>query len=913
MSTGWLRLAWFLTLTLWALGMARPQAALPTNITFTKIMGTDSAAGRFTRITWMGEMPGQAGTFLVVERGSFASWDVDSAHVWKVAKDNQGHWTRSIFLTLGGIWQETQEAGVLSLAFHPDFASNRLYYLFYTPLISGARYSVIQERKAAADFSQDGGDAPRTLLQVARGSSNNYGQHNGGCLAFGPDGYLYAGFGDNLQQTPAQDSTSFLGKIIRIDVNSSDPGLAYHIPADNPFYAGTKAGLRKEIWALGFRNPWRFSFDGSDLWVGEVGENTYEEIDRVAKGGNYGWPCQEGNSGSASGCPNALPPYYQIVHDGGISMSDIIGGMIFRGNAASPVYGQYIYADHVSGSVFAMTMDGSGPTGTVKLGTAPRRISHLTADSKGRLYAVGYGNSSDDESEIYLLDNPALLPDTVSVPLAFTTSSLPAGRANSDYSATLQASGGTPPYTFTVTAGALPAGLAVSGTRISGKPSAAAASVDLELTVSDAAGHSVAKTLNLAIAANRAPHLSSATSATINAGTELVYTAAASDSDGNTVTYAFRSLPAWMAASGATARGTPHAADGNAAFWVVASDGALADSQQVSIKVNHRPPHLTSPASVMATEGSEFLYVAAAVDSDGNALTFTFRSPPAWITATGASARGTPGASDGNTTFRVVVSDGIQADSLLVSITVNHTNHAPLVDSSFTNNTSLAEGDSASLRIVAHDPDGDSLAYAWILDGGTPAAGTARFNYKPGYLAAGVHHLVARVTDPGGASATQSFDFTVTNVALPPACLHAPGAVATGEPFLWGWEGQRDPDLDTASLRFRVAAYRDSALTQSALARDSLSSDRLNDGDRAALAKGIDLFVRVAAFDLKGHTSGFGPVRKYVFAVPVAVVPDRERARKVRAFGLATRPGRVDKDAEKWAEQWFDARGRPAR
>src|SRR6185295_5833320 len=108
------------------------------------------------------------------------------------------------------------EAGVLSLAFHPDFATNRLYYIFYTPILSGARYSVIQERKAAADFSKDAGDAPRNLVQVPRGTTNNYGQHNGGCLAFGPDGYLYAGFGDNVQGTPAHDSTSLLGKIIRI-------------------------------------------------------------------------------------------------------------------------------------------------------------------------------------------------------------------------------------------------------------------------------------------------------------------------------------------------------------------------------------------------------------------------------------------------------------------------------------------------------------------------------------------------------------------------------------------------------------------------------------------------------------------------------------------------------------------------
>src|SRR5262245_59269312 len=198
------------------------------------------------------------------------------------------------FIELRSRVHKEVETGLLGLAFHPSFATNGLVYLNFSELVGG------QLRSVTAEFeSTDGGqtldvDSERDLLTVVKRGSN----HNGGNLAFGPDGFLYIGLGDGGESGNAQDTHSLLGKMLRIDVNARPVGAPYAIPADNPFsgnplcaFGGTSLLDCPEIFATGFRNPWRWSFDrqSGELWVADVGESSFEEVDIVELGGNYGW------------------------------------------------------------------------------------------------------------------------------------------------------------------------------------------------------------------------------------------------------------------------------------------------------------------------------------------------------------------------------------------------------------------------------------------------------------------------------------------------------------------------------------------------------------------------------------------------------------------------------------------------
>jgi hypothetical protein len=197
-----------------------------------------------------------------------------------------------------------------------------------------------------------------------------YENHNGGGLVFGPDdGYLYIGLGDGgLGGDPednGEDPKTLLGSILRIDVDNPVPGgLPYSIPADNPF-AGNEDGYREEIYAYGFRNPWRYSIDpvSGELWVGDVGQDAREEIDLVEKGGNYGWDIMEGTLcyEPETGCATEglLPPVWEYSHDFGVS---VIGGFVYRGSRAPDLIGKYIYADYGSRKVWALTHNGIDAT-----------------------------------------------------------------------------------------------------------------------------------------------------------------------------------------------------------------------------------------------------------------------------------------------------------------------------------------------------------------------------------------------------------------------------------------------------------------------------------------------------------------------------------------------------------------------
>jgi glucose/arabinose dehydrogenase len=268
-----------------------------------------------------------------------------------------------VFLNLIGKVRTSGEAGLLGLAFHPDYAANGEFFVFYiTPIPSRtivARYRVSDDDPNAADPASE-----VILIDVPQPTVF----HNGGQLEFGPDGYLYVAMGDNRVEATAQDLSDLPGSILRIDVDA-DPGPPipyppYAIPPDNPF-ANNADGYRPEIYAYGFRNPWRFSIDDKtrELWVCDVGEDTYEEIDIVAPGRNYGWPLMDGPACFPLGAPcdtagrDLRLPLYTYKHDEGDA---IVGGRRYWGSRLPELAGVFIFADYTSGMIWGLHYDGAG-------------------------------------------------------------------------------------------------------------------------------------------------------------------------------------------------------------------------------------------------------------------------------------------------------------------------------------------------------------------------------------------------------------------------------------------------------------------------------------------------------------------------------------------------------------------------
>jgi glucose/arabinose dehydrogenase len=283
------------------------------------------------------------------------------------------------------------EEGLLGLAFHPDYEANGYFFVDYTTdsprrtIIS--RFTVDTENPNTANP-----DSEKVILEIAQ----PYQNHNGGQLRFGPDGYLYIAMGDGGSagdpQGNAQNLTTLLGAILRIDVNASDPGLNYSIPVDNPF-VGNSNGYREEIYAYGLRNPWRFSFDAMTgaLWVGDVGQNAIEEIDFVQAGGNYGWNIKEGDScyNPAVGCNDTglTDPIFQYHHDIG---QCITGGFVYRGSSLPVLSGYYVYADYISGRIWSLNYTGNGSVNNTELFDTNLRISSFGVDSQNEIYFLAF-------------------------------------------------------------------------------------------------------------------------------------------------------------------------------------------------------------------------------------------------------------------------------------------------------------------------------------------------------------------------------------------------------------------------------------------------------------------------------------------------------------------------------------------
>ena len=294
------------------------------------------------------------------------------------------------FLDISALVLCCGERGLLSVAFHPSYRENGLFFVYYTD--DAGDLEIVRYRRSASDPNRADPAARAVLLTIPHPVNAN---HNGGQLQFGPDGYLYIGTGDggsaNDPPCNAQRDEVLLGKLLRIDVDqNANSSPFYGIPPDNPF--AEPGGVRDEIWAKGLRNPWRFSFDRStgDLWIGDVGQGEREEIDfqpRSSRGGeNYGWKLMEGTrcgDGSDSGCPAGVPPCnspafvgprYEYTHAEGCSVA---GGYVYRGTRVPALAGRYVYGDYCSGRLWA--------DGEVLAPVAPG-LSTFGEDIAGELY-----------------------------------------------------------------------------------------------------------------------------------------------------------------------------------------------------------------------------------------------------------------------------------------------------------------------------------------------------------------------------------------------------------------------------------------------------------------------------------------------------------------------------------------------
>lgn len=306
-----------------------------------------------------------------------------------VFENNHNTTAKKVFLDITDRVAWGGEMGLLGLAFHPQFSSNGYFYVNYTA--NNPRRTIVS-RFQVSSTNPDSADKNSELILLT--FNQPYSNHNGGCLAFGPDGYLYIATGDGGSagdpQNNAQNITNLLGKILRIDVNNQQAPLNYSIPLDNPFVNSPDPNVRKEIYAYGLRNPWRFSFDPvtNKLWCADVGQYDWEEIDLIENGGNYGWRCYEGNHPyNLSGCSgNYIFPIYEYSHIEGIS---ITGGYVYRGNQFTELNGKYIYGDFGSKKVWALSYDGS-TTSNELLAVCPQAISSFGIDDQNEIYVVGY-------------------------------------------------------------------------------------------------------------------------------------------------------------------------------------------------------------------------------------------------------------------------------------------------------------------------------------------------------------------------------------------------------------------------------------------------------------------------------------------------------------------------------------------
>ena len=313
----------------------------------------------------------------------------EQAGVVRLFTDRHDASEAGVFLDIRDkVSEANNEEGLLGLAFDPDYANNGRLYVYYSA--GGPRRSVVSR------FTVSPGDPlranPRSELVIME-IAQPFGNHNGGQIAFGPDGYLYVALGDGGSggdpMGNGQDWRTLLGSVLRIDVSGSTAEEPYRAPEGNPFVG--EPGVRWEIWAYGLRNPWRFSFDDSGrLWAADVGQNRWEEIDVIEGGGNYGWSCMEGLHGFRSGreCDSAIlrAPVWEYPRSGG--NCSVTGGYVYRGRRIPSLEGAYVYGDFCSGRIWGLRIDGDSITDQALLVESGLSITSFGEDLDGNLYVL---------------------------------------------------------------------------------------------------------------------------------------------------------------------------------------------------------------------------------------------------------------------------------------------------------------------------------------------------------------------------------------------------------------------------------------------------------------------------------------------------------------------------------------------
>jgi glucose/arabinose dehydrogenase len=294
----------------------------------------------------------------------------------------------STFLDISGSVTGGSEQGLLGLAFHPSFESNRRFFVNYT---DNAGDTIIAEYRATSTRRADA-SSRRQIMKI----DQPYANHNGGMITFGADGYLYIAMGDGGSggdpQNRAQNLGSLLGKILRINVNSGSP---YSSPSTNPFV--NRSGARDEIWHYGLRNPWRFSFDRSTraMFLGDVGQNTWEEVDVTRSSGrNFGWRPMEGSHCYISGCSPSgkVLPIAEYSHSFGCSVT---GGYVYRGRSYSSLRGAYFYGDYCSGRIWALDAAAAlrGTSRVRQVMDSALSISSFGENEAGEMFVCDHGGA----------------------------------------------------------------------------------------------------------------------------------------------------------------------------------------------------------------------------------------------------------------------------------------------------------------------------------------------------------------------------------------------------------------------------------------------------------------------------------------------------------------------------------------
>lgn len=327
------------------------------------------------------QLPGPSAFLLAEQDGTVVAFDSGSPSNARTALDHTGSVSR-----------DGNEEGLLGMALSPSFASDGYVYLYYSAS-DGPRRTVLTRMETSGSGSAITIDPASELeiLEVPQPAAN----HNGGKVAFGPDGLLYLGLGDGGPRANGQDlEANLLGSIIRIDVSESSASEPYAIPADNPF--ADDDDVHPETWAYGFRNPWRFSFDRETgaLWAGDVGQGTLEEIDLILPGANYGWSIMEGDECyDASSCDQAGLTLPVVSYDRDDGSCSVTGGFVYRGNSMPGLVGTYVYGDYCSGNIWGFDAIAAASGGAVQprlLIESGATITSFAEDDVGELYVLTF-------------------------------------------------------------------------------------------------------------------------------------------------------------------------------------------------------------------------------------------------------------------------------------------------------------------------------------------------------------------------------------------------------------------------------------------------------------------------------------------------------------------------------------------